>query len=148
MFAGQGQAEMPAQGLNGLAVFGVGIAVPRPDDDDLKAFVIAAAGGQHGRGQAVAFTIPQGQKQRHLALQMRRQTDILFNKDRRCGFVGCRGLVFLAPEMLLDRMPHQGGFLIRLHLGLHTEPGFPARSIANVLHGNIRIRLKVRQSVP
>jgi hypothetical protein len=95
---------MRAQGLNGIRMRQVGIAVARADDDDSQALRIAAARWQLRRGQAVVADVPGGQEKRHLALQTRLEANILFERRRRGGFVG-RHRLYLSHGRNISR-PH------------------------------------------
>jgi hypothetical protein len=73
----EGEAEMLAERLDRVGVVDIWVGVRDPDDDRPEAPVVLPARREHRGDQRVAFVIAQGQEQRHLALNMRFEPDLL-----------------------------------------------------------------------
>ena len=76
----EGEAEVLAQLANGLTMLRVGIPVLRAHNDDPESRVIAPARRQHGCDEGVSLRTAQRQEQRHHALHVRLEANVLLNK--------------------------------------------------------------------
>src|SRR5260370_6212174 len=81
-------AKMFAQRGDRLAMNGVGVAVLRADDDGPETAIIAPAGRQHRGREWLAVVVGHGEEDRHLALDMRLQPDLLLEGNGGDGPIG------------------------------------------------------------
>src|SRR6476646_7512106 len=128
------QFEVLGQRLDRVGVLLIGVAVCWSHDDAAERAVAASAWRQHGRHQRCALVVPQGQKQRHLAQDVRALADVLLDIDRGQRLVALRCLRPFAADIFFHGMAHDLGFQRGLALVHQPEPGPVTRSIADILH--------------
>src|SRR5260221_12127334 len=133
-------AKMFAQRGDRLAMNRVGVAVLRADDDGLKVAIIAPPGRQHRGGERLAVVVAQGEEDRHLALDMRLQPDLLLEENGGDGPIGFGRLRLGVAEIFFDGVAHGSRIAFRLGFGLDAKPGSPAGGLADISHASSRIR--------
>src|SRR5579884_3287501 len=127
---------MLGEGADCVALLGIGVGIARPDDDRAEAAVVAAICRQHRGRERRPVHVAQRQEQRHLALDVRLQPDLLLEIDLRHRAEALRRLVLLLAEVLLDGVTHRFRFGDRLGLGFDPKPGLAPRRIANIAHAS------------
>jgi hypothetical protein len=78
----------------------------------------------------------QRQEQRHLALDMRLEADLLLERHLGDRLEALRRLFLLLAKIFFDRMAHRFRFAHGLGLGLDPKPGFAVGGVADVLHAS------------
>src|SRR5207244_2062718 len=112
------------------------VGVAGADDDRPEAAIVAPARRQHRGGQRLAAIVAQRQKQRHLALDMLFQADLLLEIDLGDRAKALRRLVLLLAEIFLDRVAHGLRLGDRLRFALDPKPGLAAWRVANIPHAS------------
>ncbi len=130
---------MLAEGPDGVGVIGVRVGIRHADDDRPKAPVIMTAGREHGGDQRISLVVPQCQEQRHFALNMRFEPDLLLDENFGHRLKCLDGLLLLFAKELLDGMAHTVGFTGGLGFGLDPEPGVATRGLTNISHASSHI---------
>src|SRR5207302_3125928 len=93
---------MLAERADRIALVRIGIGIAGSDDNRPEAAVVESAGGQHRRSERGPIHVAQGQKQRHLALDVRLQADLLLEIDLRDRWKALRSLVLLFADVYLE----------------------------------------------
>src|SRR5438552_8523471 len=130
----EADAVMLAERADRIALARIRIGVAGPDDDRPEASVVLSARRQHRGGKRGAVHLAQCQEQRHLALDVRLEADLLLERHLRDRAEALRRPVLLLAKVFFDGVAHGFRFGDRLGLGLDAEPRLAARAIANVSH--------------
>src|ERR1700726_1310191 len=111
------EAVMLAESTDGVRMLHIRVGIRYSDDDRPEAPVVAAARREHGGYQRITLVVAQRQEQRHFALYMRFEADLLLeiNLGGRLEALYC--LFFLLAKELLDSVAHAFGFYRGLGFG-------------------------------
>src|SRR5271166_6264850 len=121
---------MLAERADRVRVIDIGVGIRHADDNRPEALVVVAAGREHRGYQRIPLVVTQGQEQRHFALNMRFETDLLLEINLGERLKALDRLFMLLAKELLDGMAHAFGFGGSLRFSLDPKPGFPAWGIA------------------